>query len=67
MEIDELHRALDAQRAMVLDSYHAGATDMHAAGNWMLLAAIGAVHGRQPELAAYHFRWFDARQASIAL
>ena len=62
MEIEQLHNALDAQRAMVLDSYHAGDTDMHAAGNWMLLAAIDAAHAGQPELAAYHFRWFDATQ-----
>jgi len=55
LEVEELRRALDAQRAMVLDSYAAGATDMHSAGNWMLMAAIDAVHGDDPGLAAYTF------------
>jgi hypothetical protein len=63
MEIDELRRALDVQRAMVLDSYAAGATDMHAADNWMLLSAIDAVHAGDLGLADYHFRWFDSTQA----
>jgi hypothetical protein len=63
MEIDELHKQLVAQRSMVLDSYRDGAADMHAIGNWMLLAAIDAVHAGDPLLAAYHFRWFDATQA----
>jgi hypothetical protein len=63
MEIDELHKQLAAQRSMVLDSYRDGAADMHAIGNWMLLAAIDAIHAGDPLLAAYHFRWFDATQA----
>jgi hypothetical protein len=63
MEIDELHNALDAQRSVVLESYRDGSVDMHAAGNWMLLAAIDAVHAGRPDLAAYHFRWFDRTQA----
>jgi Family of unknown function (DUF5632) len=38
VELDMLREALADHRSNVLASYHAGATDMHAAGNWMLLS-----------------------------
>lgn len=60
IELEELHRARAAQREAVLDSYHAGEVDPHEVGNWMLLAAIDAVHNKQPWLANYHFTWFDS-------
>ena len=35
-----------------------GEVNAHELGNWMLLAAIDAVHNDQLMLADYHFRWF---------
>ena len=60
VELEQLAQALAAQRETVLDSYRGGDVSPHEVGNWMLLATIEAVHAKQPMLAAYHFRWFEA-------
>ncbi|QNI09752.1 hypothetical protein GAN17_25480 (plasmid) [Mycobacterium kubicae] len=59
-ELVELHGAMDAQRQLVLADYARsdGEVNAHELGNWMLLAAIDAVHNDQLMLADYHFRWF---------
>ena len=60
VELEELAGALTTQRQVVLDAYGRGDGEVntHELGNWMLLAAIDAVHADRLMLADYHFRWF---------
>lgn len=63
-EVDELRRALDSLRAVVISAYPNHKPDLVA--NWMLLSAIEALVNEHAELGHYHLAWYMASFATTA-